>query len=76
MQKLSKSLSILLMDYLRCKNPVNNGINYLSTGAGFRPSTVSLQEQNHPAMRECHSASWPQLKVYPGTSRWLEGTSH
>ena len=24
-------------------NPVNNGIHYLSTGAGFLPSTVSLQ---------------------------------
>ena len=24
------------------KNPVNNGINYLSTGAGFLPSTVCL----------------------------------
>ena len=23
-------------------NPINNGINYLSTGAGFQPSTVSL----------------------------------
>ena len=22
------------------KNPVNNGINYISTGAGFLPSTV------------------------------------
>ena len=24
------------------KNPVNNGINYLATGAGFLPSTISL----------------------------------
>ena len=23
---------------------MNNGINYLSTGAGFLPSTISLQE--------------------------------
>jgi len=28
------------------KNPVNNGINYLSTGAGFCPSTVSLDTPN------------------------------
>ena len=33
-------------NHLRCKNPVNNGINYLSTGAGFQPSTVrSLTQQ-------------------------------
>ena len=25
-----------------CINPVNNGINYLSTGAGFQPSTVVI----------------------------------
>ena len=28
-------------NHLGCKNPMNNGINYLSTGAGFQPSTVS-----------------------------------
>ena len=35
---------ILLMEeilhHLGCVNPVNNGINYISTGAGFLPSTV------------------------------------
>ena len=39
-------LYILLMVQKSCTtwdvwNPVNNGINYLSTGAGFLPSTVS-----------------------------------
>ena len=52
MQKVSQSLSILLMEeilhHLRCRNPANNGINYLSSGAGFFPSTVSLQKQHHP----------------------------
>ena len=37
---------ILLMEEIRLttwdvKNPVNTGINYLSTGAGFPPSTVA-----------------------------------
>ena len=35
---------ILLMEeilhHLGCINPVNNGINYISIGAGFHPSTV------------------------------------
>ena len=36
---------ILLMseipnNHLGCLNPVNDGINYLSTGGGFQPSTV------------------------------------
>ncbi len=26
-----------------CWNPINNGINYLSTGAGFQPSTVPFE---------------------------------
>ena len=29
-----------ILHHLGCKNPINNGINYLSTGAGFQPSTV------------------------------------
>jgi len=37
---------ILLMEeilhHLGCINPVNNGINYISTGAGFHPSTVGI----------------------------------
>ena len=37
--------NLLLMEeilhHLGCINPVNHGINYLSTGAGFQPSTVS-----------------------------------
>ena len=28
------------VNHLGCKNPINNGINYLSSGAGFQPSTV------------------------------------
>ena len=40
---------ILLMEeipnnHLGCIKPVNNGINYLSTGAGFQPSTVFHQD--------------------------------
>ncbi len=30
------------LHHLGCKQPVNNGINYLSTGAGFLPSRVAL----------------------------------
>ena len=42
---LGGSSHLLLMaeipnSHLGCINPVNNGINYLSTGAGFQPSTV------------------------------------
>ena len=44
--KLKPAKVLLLMaeilHHLGCKNPVNNGINYLSTGAGFLPSTVVL----------------------------------
>ena len=32
-----------ILHHLACKNPVNNGMNYLLTGAGFLPSTVSLK---------------------------------
>ena len=39
-----QGLVILLMEeilhHLGCRNPVNNGIHYLSTGAGFLPSAV------------------------------------
>ena len=28
-----------ILHHLGCINPVNHGINYLSTGAGFQPST-------------------------------------
>ena len=44
-QSLGDLLLIRLMaeipnNHLGCKNPINNGISYLSTGAGFQPSTV------------------------------------
>ena len=29
-----------ILHHLGCKNPTNNGRSYLSTGAGFLPSTV------------------------------------
>jgi len=31
--------------YIDVQNLVNNGINYLSTGAGFLPSKVSLRPE-------------------------------
>jgi len=31
-----------ILHHLGCVNLVNNGINYISTGAGFQPSTVSF----------------------------------
>ncbi len=34
-----------------CWNPINNGINYLSTGAGFQPSTVSTFKIQEPKMQ-------------------------
>jgi len=37
-----------ILHHLGCtKNPTNNGINYLRTAAGFRPSTVSLLPYRH-----------------------------
>ena len=30
-----------ILHHLVCKNTTNNGRSYLSTGAGFQPSTVS-----------------------------------
>ena len=67
------NLNILLMEeilhHLGCiRSPVNNKINYLSTGAGFRPSTVALKIDPwkrrflletiifrfHISFRECH----------------------
>ena len=36
------------------KNPVNNGINYLSTGAGFLPLTVWVLKKV-----TCHSTKLP-----------------
>ena len=34
-----------------CWNPINNGINHLSTGAGFLPSTVVKQHRFASALR-------------------------
>ena len=31
-----------ILHHLGCINPLNDGVNYLSTGAGFLPSTVLL----------------------------------
>ena len=31
-----------ILHHLVCKNPTNNGRSYLSTGAGFQPSTVVM----------------------------------
>ena len=33
-------LMVEILHHRECRNLVNNGINYLSTGAGFQPSTV------------------------------------
>ena len=37
-----------ILTHLGCINPVNNRINYLSTGAGFQPSTVCKDLVHHP----------------------------
>ena len=42
-----------ILHHLGCKNPTNNGRSYLSTGAGFQPSTVWLQTQT-----TCNKKSW------------------
>ena len=34
-----------ILHHLVCKNPTNNGRSYLSTGAGFQPSTVGRGEK-------------------------------
>ena len=36
-----------ILHHLGCINPVNNGINYLSAGAGFLPSTVGCFLYQH-----------------------------
>ena len=55
-------LNILLIEeilhHLRCVKPVNNGINYLSTGAGFLPSTLF-----HVILAEIGGR--PHLSQYP-----------
>ena len=38
---------LLMEEILRCIKPVNNEINYLSTGAGFQSSTVSVINVDH-----------------------------
>jgi len=42
-----------ILHHLGCRNPKNNGINYLSTGAGFQPSTVVYvsMRSNHFTIR-------------------------
>jgi len=45
--KISKQVLVLLLTeeilhHLGCKKSVNHGMSYLSSGAGFLPSTVSM----------------------------------
>ncbi len=44
-------------------NPINNGINYLSTGAGFQPSTVVNDDQRLMAYISDFNKDWEQLQV-------------
>ena len=58
MGQLVKCLMEDILHHLGCINLVNNGINYLSTGAGFLPSTAvpnlpicSVTHQPNPPFR-------------------------
>jgi len=39
-------------NHLRCIKLVSNGINYLSPGAGFLPSTVLVAPENRPSFKK------------------------
>ncbi len=54
-------------------NPINNGINYLSTGAGFQPSTV---DDLFPCQRfPCQRFPWPCFMfLFSPSCIWLMPT--
>ena len=52
------------------QNPVNNGINYLSSGAEFLPSTVLPLLHNHHILKTTSSENLAKLDSSgPGTER-------
>ena len=42
-----------------CRNPVDNGINYISTGAGFLPSTVAPENRPKRPKRKLSYSNHP-----------------
>ena len=56
------------------KNLANNGINYLSTGAGFLPSTISTLDITKPLPRPClwGSLPWNRQRCHKFPRRWKE----
>ena len=77
---VDKNQALLLKHYCWCLkscttwdvwNPINNGINYLSTGAGFQPSTVSLACQKPLGQNDANTQVTPATW---GSHRCLAGT--
>ena len=54
-------------------NPKNNGKNYLSTGAGFRPSTVVVNG-SHSGIRDAPTP-FPTFTDHPNDLFWKRETS-
>ena len=58
-------LVMLLMEeilhHLGCIKPVNNGINYLSTGAGFQPSTVVILVKGLSGSKPTSAVCWDTM---------------
>ena len=71
---ISKKIQVLLMEeilhQLGCKEPVNNGINYLSTCAGFLPSTVSHMDRSHDISLPFRKLLFFWLKCHSEISRF------
>ena len=73
-QKHPKPFLLLMeeiLHHLGYINLVNNGINYISTGAGFLPSTVGWWFFTNPSWQICYLSNWQTetptdlLKVEP-----------
>ena len=61
-------------DHLGCISFVNNGINYLSTGAGFQPSTVGIQSVRTSDFK--FRKDTPLKKVTWNIIVWRFGSDH
>ena len=62
-----------ILPHLECINLVNNGINYLSTGAGFQPSTVVTWKHEFNADIKINlqaSRPWTIRKSYSRESKY------
>ena len=62
-----------ILHHLECRNLVNHGVNYLPTGAGFLPSTVStcINSLKHPIFSEGHGAFICSLHLEITPPSWV-----